>query len=618
MQNVYKNLMKSTKWVAFMAAVTIPLLSGYAQVPPAGAANISPNAAEVIKLASSGVGDDVVLAFVQNSQAPFDLTADNVLYLRDLGVSQPVITAMLNHDSAFRAQAPQETQPPYAPTPAQVAPAPAMAPTPAPEAPPPQAAPAPASYVGSPPPDVSYFYNDLAPYGSWVSLPGVGWCWQPSVVVVNRGWRPYCDSGHWVYTDDGWFWQSDYSWGWAPFHYGRWYMDASCGWVWLPGREWGPAWVTWRTAGTTCGWAPLPPGADFVAGIGWRWRGLTVGASFDFGLGVNAFAFVSFGNLCAHDVAYRCLPRAQTTVIFKQTTVVNNYTVVNHTYVNHGISVDRIAAASHTPIPRATVHEGHPGTGRPAGGATAVVYKAPLKAPEKPVHMLAQKVDPVHPVIQHQTATMVSTQQKSSFGGSTPSSTVQRTANPALRNEQRSSVNGSTPTTTWQHAPNTQVKSEQTVPLGSSTQGSTAAGSTKYQSGGVETHQWQPSAKPAASAQTFSAPQSQQSQTLKQENRSVASPKPSATANPNAPSTTSKGQSTWTTESYKGATHSSGSTGQAQPAPSQAVRESGSSHFYNPKTVEQASQVKSIYQQPKGSSVVPPANSYQPGSKKNQ
>ena len=99
------------------------------------------------------------------------------------------------------------------------------------------------------PPDVSYFYNDLSPYGSWVNLEGYGWCWQPRAVVVSPGWRPYCDGGYWVYSDAGWYWQSTYSWGWAPFHYGRWYAHPRCGWVWMPDRVWGPAWVTWRTGG---------------------------------------------------------------------------------------------------------------------------------------------------------------------------------------------------------------------------------------------------------------------------------------------------------------------------------------------------------------------------------
>src|SRR5437762_14007814 len=66
------------------------------------ATNISPAAADVIRLAESGVGDDVVLAYIQNSQSTFNLGADDVLYLRDVGVSSTVITAMLNHDTTLR------------------------------------------------------------------------------------------------------------------------------------------------------------------------------------------------------------------------------------------------------------------------------------------------------------------------------------------------------------------------------------------------------------------------------------------------------------------------------------------------------------------------------------
>jgi hypothetical protein len=613
--------MKSTKWLALMAAATIPLLSGYAQTP-AGAANISPNAAEVVKLAGSGVGDDVVLAYVQNAQAPFDLTADNVLYLRDVGVSQPVITAMLNHDSAFRSQAPPQGAPPqYAPTETPAAPVPG--PGPAPEAPPPQAEAAPASYVGSPPPDVSYFYNDLSPYGTWASLPGVGWCWQPSVVVVNRGWRPYCDSGHWVYSDAGWFWQSDYSWGWAPFHYGRWYMDAGCGWVWVPGRVWGPAWVTWRSVGTTCGWAPLPPGADFAAGIGWRFNGVSVAASFGFGLSVNAFAFVSFGNFCAHDVAFHCLPPTQAAVVFRQAVVVNNYTVVNNTVINNGIAVNRIAAASHVPVPRATLREGAPGVGRPPGAGGAVVYRSPLKAPERPVHMVAQKVDPGHPFIRHTSVASPRYEPKSSFGGSAPNSTFQHTANPALRGDQKSSFGGSTPTTTWQHTPTVQQKGQQTFPSGGNTSGSAATGAGKYQPGAHQTYQSQSFEKPGTGAQTPPASKTYQSQTLNQQNHALTGSKPAPTATPYSQGTFGKSQSGVAEEGNKGTGRSYGNTSQGQATAGQTARDVPASHFYSPKTVEQSSQVRSLYQQPKAAPAVPPApGGYQPGAqpgtKKNQ
>ena len=338
--------------------------------PPA---NLSPGAAEVVRLAGSGVGDDVVLAYIQNSQAPFNLTADDVLYLKDIGLSPQVISAMLSHDSTLRGQ-PQQ----YAPAAAgarrpQLRPARTLTydwqPATRPggsgarrrhrrsTAPPP-------AYVTSAPADVSYFYNDLSPYGTWVSLEGYGWCWQPRTVVISRGWRPYCDGGYWVYTDAGWYWQSDYSWGWAPFHYGRWYMHPRCGWVWMPDRVWGPAWVTWRTGGDVCGWAPLPPHAEFDVRLGWRFNGVRVGANFDFGLGANSFAFVSFGDFCSHNLGHHCLPPAQVTAIYRQTAIINNYVVRNNTMVHGGIPIERVSAASRVAVPRATVRDWTAGSAR--------------------------------------------------------------------------------------------------------------------------------------------------------------------------------------------------------------------------------------------------------------
>jgi hypothetical protein len=61
---------------------------------------------------------------------------------------------------------------------------------------------------------------------------------------------------------------SDYSWGWAPFHYGRWDYDQYYGWLWIPGNEWGPAWVSWRRADGYYGWAPMEPGITLSASFG--------------------------------------------------------------------------------------------------------------------------------------------------------------------------------------------------------------------------------------------------------------------------------------------------------------------------------------------------------------
>ena len=63
------------------ASDTVPLTTAGATTV---ATNISPATADVIRLAESSVGDDVVLAYIQNSQSTFDLGADDVLYLRDM------------------------------------------------------------------------------------------------------------------------------------------------------------------------------------------------------------------------------------------------------------------------------------------------------------------------------------------------------------------------------------------------------------------------------------------------------------------------------------------------------------------------------------------------------
>ncbi len=71
------------------------------------------------------------------------------------------------------------------------------------------------------------FYDQLDPYGTWVEYQNYGYVWMPD---VDQGFIPYGTDGHWVFTDNGWTWVSDYSWGWAPFHYGRWAYDDTYGW----------------------------------------------------------------------------------------------------------------------------------------------------------------------------------------------------------------------------------------------------------------------------------------------------------------------------------------------------------------------------------------------------
>lgn len=110
------------------------------------------------------------------------------------------------------------------------------------------------------------FYNNLADDGDWYNTPDYGYVWKPYVADKSEKWRPYTD-GYWAQTDDGWTWVSYESFGWATYHYGRWTRLKDIGWAWVPGYEWGPGWVSWRTNNDYVGWAPLPPQRERVAAV---------------------------------------------------------------------------------------------------------------------------------------------------------------------------------------------------------------------------------------------------------------------------------------------------------------------------------------------------------------
>ena len=60
-----------------------------AQTTPA----VSPGLEEIVKLSKAQMGDDVILGYIKKATTPFTLTADDIVYLKDQGVSQPVIAA---------------------------------------------------------------------------------------------------------------------------------------------------------------------------------------------------------------------------------------------------------------------------------------------------------------------------------------------------------------------------------------------------------------------------------------------------------------------------------------------------------------------------------------------
>lgn len=164
---------------------------------------------------------------------------------------------------------------------------------------------------------IESFYNELAPYGQWAQYPGYGDVWMPN---VGPDFQPYATGGHWIMTEYGNTWVSDYAWGWAPFHYGRWLYDSSYGgWLWLPGADWAPAWVSWRSGGGYYGWAPLGPGVNVTINIP-----------------APYWTFVPqvyFTNPGWYNYA---VPRPRAVAIYQNTTIINNYYQSNNRAYNYG------------------------------------------------------------------------------------------------------------------------------------------------------------------------------------------------------------------------------------------------------------------------------------------
>ena len=190
--------------------------------------------------------------------------------------------------------------------------------------------------------DIDVFHDRLAPHGRWFWHPRYRQVWAPRGVPV--GWRPYT-RGRWAYTDDGWFWDSDYPWGWATFHYGRWLFDDDLGWVWVPGTRWAPAWVTWRYGPGYIGWAPLPPWADLD-----RWDD-------DFDLAPPHWIFVEeryFLTPRLHPVIV--LP-ARNVTIFDRCRHRARPRFVRQRWVNPGVDVHLVEQATRSRVARAKVRE---------------------------------------------------------------------------------------------------------------------------------------------------------------------------------------------------------------------------------------------------------------------
>jgi hypothetical protein len=190
------------------------------------------------------------------------------------------------------------------------------------------------------------FYEKLDPYGEWLETKDYGYVWQPREAETSRDWRPYTE-GHWVYSDAGWTWVSDEKFGWATYHYGRWVRLRRIGWVWVPGEEWAPAWVSWRTSKDYVGWAPLPPEARFDPR-----SGIQNWADSYYDIGPDQYSFVPSNEFGAEHVRRAVVPPERNINIVIETTNVTRITFANTTIVNEGPSYDELRSRSQRPIER--------------------------------------------------------------------------------------------------------------------------------------------------------------------------------------------------------------------------------------------------------------------------
>jgi len=177
-------------------------------LPVTGRVYLSSGAEDVLKLSRAKVHDDVIVAFIQNDSRRFSLSATEILHLRQEGVSDRVLTAMLGQRTA--------DEPPPPPPPATTAEASAPEYTTPPETTAVvETVPSSTVYVATTPTYYS-FYDPWPYWSSWYVYPAVsfgfywgwGWggCWgypyypsycYPYPYYCNYGyWNNYCGNGN--------------------------------------------------------------------------------------------------------------------------------------------------------------------------------------------------------------------------------------------------------------------------------------------------------------------------------------------------------------------------------------------------------------------------------------
>ena len=210
--------MRFQQYFAVLAITLLQLFTASAQTSPTrtspsgSAYKLSAGATEVEKLTQSGVGDDVVLSYIRQSQVYYNLSAADIVALKNAGVSSQAVTVMLNHDSALRTQQ-QSSSPATAPAaaPQTTAQFDATAPTAIAN---PTSANTTVVVQSAPPPQVEVI--PVTPGPDYVWTPGF-WSWNSGAWIWIGGYWHYPSrpghvwiGGHWAGHGRGRAWVGGY------------------------------------------------------------------------------------------------------------------------------------------------------------------------------------------------------------------------------------------------------------------------------------------------------------------------------------------------------------------------------------------------------------------------
>jgi hypothetical protein len=99
------NLQKS--FLAAVAGLAFSALTVTAQNSPASAPPLAYGVPQILQLAQAKVSDDTIIAYIRNSGNSYGLDANQIIYLRQQGISDNVINFMLNQPKVAAAPATQ-------------------------------------------------------------------------------------------------------------------------------------------------------------------------------------------------------------------------------------------------------------------------------------------------------------------------------------------------------------------------------------------------------------------------------------------------------------------------------------------------------------------------------